>query len=89
MTHEEMQNELLRMEADMIDLGQITHQTAHNLDRLTGVVDRLAESQQQAWQSIDRMSKRIDHLSDRIDRFIASQSDGHHDGEGDGEGDGD
>lgn len=44
MTHEEMQGELTRMEADMIDLSRVTHETAHNLDRLTGVVARLADS---------------------------------------------
>ncbi len=88
MTHEEMQGELTRMEADIIDLSGLAHETAHSLNRLTGVVARLAESQQQAWQAIDRTSESqqqawqaIDRLAKRIDRFIASQGNGPHDGD--------
>jgi hypothetical protein len=70
MTHEEIANELLRMEADMIDLDRIVHETVHNLTRLSEITSRLATSQQQAWDAINTLSK-------RIDRFIAGQANGH------------
>jgi hypothetical protein len=78
MTHEELENELMRVEADLVDLGQITHRTVHNLDRLTGIVSTLADGHQSLALKLEALTGTVDRLAERIDRFIAGQSNGRH-----------
>jgi len=80
-----MQNELMRLEADFTDLGQITHETALNLNRLTGIVGALADRISELADhdrildlKLEALAGTVDRLADRIDRFIAGQSDRRH-----------
>ena len=95
LTPEQMQDALLRMEADILDLYTIVGRVASNQESLTGAVaslastvgglaltvDGLAVKHDTLTETVDRMAVKVDTLADAVDRFIRAQGDGRNGGE--------
>jgi len=77
LTPEQMQDALLRMEADLLELHTIVGQTVSNQARLTDTVAKLADKHDALTSTVDRLAVKVDLLATTVDGFIRSQSDGH------------
>ena len=91
LTPEQMQDALLRMEADLLEHHTIVGQTVSNQARLTDTVVKLADTvgdlairvgdlavkHDSLTSTVDRLAVKVDLLATTVDRFIRSQSDGH------------
>jgi len=83
LTPEQMQDTLLRMEADLLDLHTIVGQTVSNQARLTDTVAKLADTvgdlavkHDSLTATVDRLATKVDLLAISVDRFIRAQGDG-------------
>jgi hypothetical protein len=90
LTPEQMQDALLRMEADRLELHTIVGQTVSNQARLTETVAKLADTvgdlgvkvldlagkHDALTVTVDRLATKVDLLATTVDRFIRSQGDG-------------
>ena len=90
LTPEQMQDALLRMEADRLELHTIVGQTVSNQARLTDTVAKLAGTvgdlavrvgdlavkHDALTATVDRLAVKVDLLATTVDRFIRSQGDG-------------
>ena len=76
LTPEQMQDALLRMEADLLQLHTIVGQTVSNQARLTDIVAKLADKHEALTSTVDRLATKVDLLATTVDRFIRSQGDG-------------
>ena len=88
---EQMQDALLRMEADLPELHTIVGQTVSNQARLTDTVVKLADTvgdlairvgdlavkHDSLTSTVERLAVKVDLLATTVDRFIRFQSDGH------------
>jgi len=90
LTPEQMQDALLRMEADRLELHTIVGQTVSNQARLTDTVAKVADTvgdlgvkvmdlagkHDALTVTVDRLATKVDLLATTVDRFIRSQGDG-------------
>ncbi len=84
LTPEQMQDALLRMEADLLDLHTIVGQTVSNQARLTetvaqlaGTVGNLAIRVDGLTVKLDALTATVDLLTRTVDRYIRAQGNGH------------
>jgi outer membrane murein-binding lipoprotein Lpp len=90
LTPEQMQDALLRMEADLYELHTIVGQTVANQARLTDSVTKLAGTVSELAAkhddltgtvdtlagTVDRLASKVDALATTVDRFIRAQGNG-------------
>ena len=66
MPHDEMQNELLRMEADLIDAGHLANRTAASVAKLAETVSSLSVKVGTLTEAIDRLASRHEGLEQKM-----------------------
>jgi hypothetical protein len=83
LTPEQMQDALLRREADRLELHTIVGQTVSNQAGLTDTVAThadtvgdLAVKHDALTATVDRLAVKVDLLATTVDRFIRAQGDG-------------
>jgi methyl-accepting chemotaxis protein len=87
LTPEQMQDALLRMEADLLELHTIVGQTVSNQARLTDMMTNLADTvtnladivgdlavkHDALTTTVDRLASKVELLATTVDRFIRAQ----------------
>ncbi|HXJ97129.1 MAG TPA: hypothetical protein VMT20_30185 [Terriglobia bacterium] len=66
MTHDEMQNELLRMEADLIDAGHLANKTATTVAKLAETVGTFSVKVGTSSETVDRLGSRHEGLEQKM-----------------------